>query len=331
MPTVTVREVGSGAKYKGKEGAQVGKESKAPQKGKPSDKGESSHKEEKELEDASSGGIIKGDGAYTESGRMKYVNPLSLGITEWNPDEIPLDSFIICYGKRRTGKSYWTRDFFEKVKGLFWHVNVYTGSKNNGFYQKFVDDKFIIKGFQPVGLRNLMDIQDHLSDAKLKGDIPEDAPIEALVWLDDVIQEEEIRHSEEFNQTATMGRHMHLCVGVNTQHVTGIPPVIRTNADIVVIFTQLNWKYKKVLAEEYLGNLNMTTAIELIDYYTRDHGCLVLELWRNDADPKTLIHYYKAQDPGAFSVHKKVPEYIEDELKQGISDSDDEDDVDLDH
>lgn len=127
-----------------------------------------------------------------------------------------------------------------------------------------------------------------------------------------------------------MGRHVNLCVGVNTQHVTGIPPVIRTNADIVVIFSQLNWKYKKKLAEEYMGNLNMTTAIELIDYYTRDHGCLVLEPWRNDATPTELIYYYKAEEPPPFSVHKKIPQYIEDELKQGISDSEDEDDVDLD-
>lgn len=130
-----------------------------------------------------------------------------------------------------------------------------------------------------------------------------------------------------------MGRHMDMCVGINTQHVTGIPPVIRTNADIVVIFTQLNWTYKKKLAEEYLGGLNTTTAVELIDYYTRDHGCLVIELWRNDADPTKLIHYYKAEEPEPFSVHKKVPQYIEDEIKAegaDLSDSDgDNDEVDL--
>jgi hypothetical protein len=322
---VSVREVGKGKAVEKKE-EKKGIEQK---KGKVAAGGSASHGGEKKDEDNYA--VIRGEECYTEAGKVKYVNPLSLGIEEWNPDEIPLDSFIICFGKRRTGKSFWTRDFFHKLRGKFWHVNVYTGSKNNGFYQEFVEDKFIIKGYQSQGLRNLMDIQEHLSDCKLTGEIPKDAPIEAMVWLDDVIQDDEIRHSEEFNQTAVMGRHMHMCVGVNTQHVTGIPPVIRTNADIVVIFTQLNWKYKKLLAEEYLGNLNITTAIELIDYYTRDHGCLVLELWRNDADPRTLIHYYKAQEPEPFSVHKPIPQYIDDELKHGLDDSSDEDEVDIDH
>lgn len=323
---VTVREVGKGAEEDKKKAVKKkGAETKHG-KGKSAER---AHEESEEENEASGGGIIKGESAYTEAGRIKYVNPLSLGIEEWNPEEIPPDSFIICYGKRRTGKSFWTRDFFNRVRGRYWHVNVYTGSKNNGFYQEFVEDKYIIKGYQPQGLRNLMDIQEHLCDAQLAGDIPKDAPIEAMVWLDDIIQDDDIRHSEEFNQTAIMGRHMHMCVGVNTQHVTGIPPVIRVNADIVVIFTQLNWTYKKKLAEEYLGGLNLTTAIELIDYYTRDHGCLIIELWKNDADPKQLIHYYKAKEPEPFSVHKKMPQYIEDELKQGVSDSDDEDDVDL--
>jgi hypothetical protein len=271
-----------------------------------------------------------GEGNYTETGRIKYVNPLSLGIEEWAPDEIPLDSFVICFGKRRTGKSFFTRDFFHRVKGKFWHVNVYTGTKHNGFYQEFMDDKFIIKGFQPQGLRNLLDVQEHLKECQFLGEIPKEADVYAMVWLDDVINGDDIRHSEEFNTTATMGRHFDLTVGVNTQHVTGIPPVIRVNADIVVIFTQLNWAYKKQLAEEYLGMLNPRTAMELIDYYTRDHGCLIIELWRNDADPKVLIHYYKAAEPPAFSVHKQVPQYIEDELKHRDIDGDsDEDDVDI--
>jgi hypothetical protein len=186
---VTVREVGG-------KGADVNKKNDGPKKGGKLEgvrASRASHDDKEEKEQQGGDGIIRGEAAYTEAGRIKYVNPLSLGIEEWNPDEIPRDAFIICYGKRRTGKSFWTRDFFNRVRGQYWHVNVYTGSKNNGFYQEFVDDKYIIKGFQPQGLRNLMDIQEHLGDAKLCGDIPKDAPIEAMVWLDDVIQDDDIR------------------------------------------------------------------------------------------------------------------------------------------
>lgn len=283
-------------------------------------------------EEAADGDWIagQGEGAYTESGRIKYVPPLTLGIQEWDPDEIPIDSFVICYGKRRTGKSFFTRDFFHRVRGRFWHVNVYTGTKHNGFYQEFMDDRFVIKGFQPQGLRNLLDIQEKLKEAQFKGDLDPKIPVNALVWLDDVISDNDVRHSEEFNETASAGRHYDLMVGVNTQHVTGIPPVIRVNADIVVIFTQLNWTYKKQLAEEYLGMLNPRTAMELIDYYTRDHGCLVIELWKNDATPTVLIHYYKAGEPERFNVHvSKVNEDIQETINNELGSDSDGDEVDL--
>lgn len=205
---VSVREVGGKGKDVKKEGEKAAVRKGVPAAPNPK---KTPHDESDDDNEASGGGIVRGENAYTEAGKIKYVNPLSLGITEWNPEEIPLDSFIICFGKRRTGKSFWTRDFFNKVKGQFWHVNVYTGSKTNGFYQEFVEDKYIIKGFQPQGLRNLMDIQDHLKEAKLKGDIPWEAPINAMVWLDDVIQEDEIRCvvSKDHNPKVALCDHPH--------------------------------------------------------------------------------------------------------------------------
>jgi hypothetical protein len=262
---------------------------------------------------------------YTATGRLAYVDPRSLPIREWQPSEIPLDSFVIEYGKRRTGKSYFTRYLFYLLKGLFWHVMVLTKTKSNGFFQKFMEADHVIKGFKPVALANLAKIQEQLIEAKNEGEIPENTVTNALVWLDDVAGDKTLRTDEDLKETAMMGRHRDQMVGINTQHPTVIPPDIRSNADIVVIFTQINLTQRLRLVQEYLSMFNTRTAMELMDMYTVDHGCLVLELWRNDPDPLNMVYWFKAQDPGNFRVERPIPPEVEEEIEKMDRNENDDD------
>lgn len=172
---------------------------------------------------------------------------------------------IIEYGKRRTGKSVWTRDFMYKMRGQYYVAAIHTKTKFNGFFQKFVDKDYIYPDYYPSAMLKLFEKQKGIKQMKMEGELPEDLPTYAITWLDDVVSNKGLRYQESFVACATEGRHYDVCVGVNTQFVTGIPPSVRKNADIVVIFQQGYQSEKEMLAREYLGQLNLRTAMELID------------------------------------------------------------------
>lgn len=253
---------------------------------------------------------------YSASGKIQYVPPKSLGLKEWQPNDIPLDCFVIEYGKRRTGKSFFTRKFFSLQAGKYYVVTVHTRTKMNGFFQKFVDPDFIYKGYNEQAMSRLFDKQEMLVGMQYSGVIPERAGIYSMTWFDDVLSEKSLRYQPSLIRAATEGRHYKMCVGINTQHGTALPPSIRGNADIVVIFTQLHMKTKEMLVDEYFSNLNKRTAMELIDLYTLNHGCLVLELWRNETDPRKYMFHYKADEPPPFQVLAPLPRSLQNMLHQ---------------
>lgn len=253
---------------------------------------------------------------YTETGRIKYTPASSLKIQPWNLAEIPLNCFVIEYGKRRTGKSFWTRDFLSQLAGKFYVATVHTDTKFNGFFQEFIDEDYIYDGYNDDALGRLFIKNRQLVQMRMNGLIPKNTHFFALAWLDDVVADNTLRYSKWMARAATQGRHFDLMVGINTQHGTAIPPSWRGNADIVVIFTQLHAATKEMLAREYMGMLNMRTAMELIDMYTEEHGCLVLELWRNSNRPEEFIFSYRANEPATFSVVAPLPFRIVDALQE---------------
>jgi hypothetical protein len=269
---------------------------------------------------------------YTETGRLKYRPPQDYNIQWWNPAAFPLNAFVIEYGKRRTGKSYFTRDFFFRTKGKWFVATIHTDTKFNGFFQEFVDEDYIYDEYNDYALGKLFEKCKELVKMRNKKEIPEWMHFFAIVWLDDVVADNTLRYSKFMDRAATQGRHYDMCVGINTQKGTRVPPTWRENADIVVIFTQLHAATKVMLAEEYLSCLNLRTALEMIDLYTQDHGCLVLELWRNTNDPEEFIFHYRAEDPGPFQACAKLPEEVtkyleaEEDQDKGIADGSDDDD-----
>lgn len=252
----------------------------------------------------------KNDNGYTETGRLKYRPVDSYCIRPWQPSNFPLNSFIIEYGKRRTGKSFFTRDFFYRTRGKWFVCTIHTRTKFNGFFQKFVDKDFIYDGYNDYALGKLFEKCKNLVRMRDEGEIPEWMHFFSLVWLDDVVADSTLRYAEYMDTAATEGRHYDMCVGINTQKGTRVPPTWRENADIVVIFTQLHAATKVMLAEEYLSCLNLRTALEMMDTYTQNHGCLILELWRNTNDPEEFIFFYKAEDPGNFTVCAPIPDDV---------------------
>jgi hypothetical protein len=85
-----------------------------------------------------------------------------------------------------------------------------------------------------------------------------------LLILDDVVNENSIRHSNYLNLVAVGGRHIHISCVILSQLVSGsgsVPPIIRTQADAVAIVAQpRSLLERSLVAEQYLTSENRPTS-----------------------------------------------------------------------
>lgn len=253
---------------------------------------------------------------YTETGRLKYVDPLSIDVQPWDPLEVPPDSAFILFGKRRTGKSTFTRWLFSQYADKFPWATVFTGSKQDTFYTDFLPDDHVIDGFDSDVMSAIETFQKPLRESRERGELEGGSDnTYTIVWFDDLMSDRGMRFDSSFEAAYTRGRHLDIMVGFNAQSTVGVVPNIRKNADVVVLFTQFNSADMETIATEYLGRLNKRTAMELMDIYTQDKHALIIELWRNSVDPSEYLKVAKAEldiDPFQFGSR----EYWEGEFRQ---------------
>lgn len=257
-------------------------------------------------------GLLASDDYYSEAGRPMYINPKTIPVRAFDPQEMPPDSSSIMFGIRRTGKSFFMRWYYYHWKDYFDQIFVFTGTKLNGFWQQFVPEKFVFDGLDEGRL------DDIIAFAKKIHDEPQWARTEGYsertaVALDDVIAEEGIRRQADHGPLAqlfVLGRHLKMSVSLATQLPTGVPPKVRDNLDFAVFFKQTKNKSKERFADEYMGRLNRKTAFELIELYTKvtdahteneKRQCLVVNLSPSLTYNERFM-VATPTDPGPFKV-----------------------------
>lgn len=245
---------------------------------------------------------IEEDDAFTEAGRIKYIDPRDVPVGVWEPHKIEPDAAIALFGRRRTGKSYLTRDILYCFQNTFDRGLIFTGTKDNYFFQRVPDDKLpedldrghkgfipekaVIQGYDPYRLGSFLDLQmDIRTNAewyrKNKGyELP------AFVWLDDVIDDSTIQRDGQTGNLLALfskGRHYKVMCGINTQYPKAIPARMRDNLDYAVIFRLDSKMEKAAILEHFMGELPPRTAEEMIRMYT--HGqpggakqCLIINM-----------------------------------------------------
>lgn len=240
--------------------------------------------------------------AYTETGRLLYMNPNDVPVGVWDPSQIEPDAAMALFGRRRTGKSYLTRDILYCFQDYFDRGLVFTGTKDNYFFQRvpkdklpedlegknngFIPERAVIQNYDPEVLGNFLDLQMAIRTnaeeyrKKLNYELP------AFVWLDDVISENTIQRdgmSGHLLSLFSKGRHYKVMCGINTQYPKAIPARMRDNLDYAIIFKLDSKMEKAAILEHFMGELNPRTSEEMIRKYT--HGqedgvkqCLVINM-----------------------------------------------------
>lgn len=207
------------------------------------------------------------------------------------PDPLPFnlqqlgDDFTITFvGKRRTGKTFAMRYFLHYMRDRFPRVYVFTATKINGFWAKYVPKRFIFDAYYPGVLEAILVSQMQLIEWYNGATDEEQRKVDPrmVIILDDVIAQD-LHHDDVLKFCFFNGRHLKIALMITTQYAKGLPPGLRENTDLAVIFALHSIAQREAAAENFLGHWDKKESKRFIDrnvwvdYVTQQRQCVVVD------------------------------------------------------
>lgn len=244
---------------------------------------------------------------FTETGRIKYVPASEFDIQSFNPLEYPDPDTegglsIVIYGRRRAGKTFFTRWYWYHRRNFFDEIYVFTDTKGMNFYDHVIPSVYVCDGWNPERLEMILKRARKLWEKKQK--TQKKGKPKILLWLEDLAGSEQVRYSDLLKGLYVKGRHYGITIGFNVQKTTAVLPIVRINTDIAVVFVQQSESEVQVIYDSYLSTtMNKRTATELINMYSQRDHALVIEMWRKIVHPiEAYIKTVHAVEPPTFKM-----------------------------
>lgn len=201
---------------------------------------------------------------------LTHIPPLA----EWDHKSLPDHFFMVCEGKRRTGKSTfckWLLQYYQDRFPLAWCM---TNTKASGYWQEIVGEAFTFDGWYPSAIEKVIRRNDkiiekygeHSEITKQLGSV--------LIILDDIISTN-IHRDETFIKLAVEGRHHLISIMLLTQDPKAICPAIRDNADVAVIFNQKTFRNKESIWHDFMNDIPKDLSEALLAKYAINHDALI--------------------------------------------------------
>jgi hypothetical protein len=231
-------------------------------------------------------------------------------------DIVPNATILLC-GRRRSGKSYLTRDIFYNHRDIPMGL-IFSGTEDaNPFYSDFIPDTFIHSKYDPQLVESVLNSQSKkIREARktpqgkdTNGCVPNNR---FFLVLDDMLQD-----AAEWKRDSTIktifynGRHFNVFFILAMQYPYGITPDLRSNIDYVFLFNEPSGKNRKRLYEDYGSMIpSYDYFCNILDSCTQNHECLVLKLSGTSSDLRDQVFWYKAKPHDDFRVgHPKIWKY----------------------
>lgn len=246
------------------------------------------------------------DMEFTPCGNVKYKDVNSFDIQPWDPLQFPDHEeqgglSIVLYGRRRTGKTFFTKWYWFIRNGDWDEVYVFAGAP--GFYDKVIPKVFVKNKWDPILVRRIIEHAEWVHKTTGK-------KARIYIHLDDFAANTAVTRSKELADLYVRGRHAGITVSYCVQKTTAVPPIVRINTDLAIILTQLAMGEFKLLVETYLSRLNSRTGMELINKFTEMNHAVVIEVWRKVNFPlERYLFTAKASDVPDFPM-KLSKEYL---------------------
>lgn len=235
-----------------------------------------------------------------------------LALKKFKIKDLKPDSTILILGRRRSGKSFLTRDIF------YHHDNIpigiiFSGTEEaNPFFGEFIPDSLIHPEYDPELVESFIARQcKKITKAKenklgkkdgnkYDGKVPENR---GFIVLDDMLDDANAwKKDKTMKRIFFNGRHYNLFFILTMQYPLGIGPELRSNIDYVFIFNEPSISNRKKIYEGYCSSIpTLDHFNNILDYCTQNHECLVVDTAATgDLDNK--IFWYKAEPHDDFKV-----------------------------
>lgn len=162
-------------------------------------------------------------------------------IQQFRWDILGTDFTISIEGKRRTGKTHFITGLCYQYRRYFTDIVIFTKTSFNGDFEKFVPKSRISNDFNSVKLNAVVDHQQSryfkaVGESKTH---PEGKMqnIRLLVICDDVLSSKQsYRYNKAIDRLFFEGRHYKAAIIVTSQDSKGLPPALKQNTDLKIIF-----------------------------------------------------------------------------------------------
>ncbi len=239
----------------------------------------------------------------------------TLNIKKMEMNNISFNSTICIYGKRATGKSILVKDILlskhNTSRGM---VITSIDEEYNKFYSKIIKPEFIYNKYNPklgeAFIKEQMKILNEEKDATLHTDKIM-VSTTAFIVVDSYFDDESVDNGNNDNNYGKNkwtddksiqnmwinSRNLNILNIISISHTHAIPPLFRGNINYMFIFCESYNMNRKYLYEKYVPFIPTFKIFqELMDKYTNNYGCLVIDLYCITDNIEDYIYWYKANE-----------------------------------
>jgi hypothetical protein len=211
----------------------------------------------------------------------------------WEPDdpeEFGLRETVLLIGKRRTGKSWMMRDLLNRMRHLYPYGWVFSHTKHNGFYQKFLPNAFIMPEFDPEVVYDIMEMQKSRILRRGQNN-------EVFIIFDDMAASHNLRYEKMMRELSFNGRHYGITVFFATQRMNAASTAIRDNADRLILFTTNNVKVIEMLSQEFANDfIDKNHFRAFLSLQTEDQQAVIINQRDTTLRGEERYRIYSARD-----------------------------------
>lgn len=235
-------------------------------------------------------------------------------LQRFDPADIKIDGTVIAVGKRRTGKSWCFRNIMYELKDKIpAGIVISQTDELNKFWRQYVPQKYIYNKYMPEVLDFVFRRQKAILNNPQLSQEEKDKEAPFFVLLDDVISDQRLKYDENLMELFVAGRHYKIFTLITTQYAKAITPVIRGNADYVIVCKTMQGRQREALWEDFGDFMTKDGFYTLMDSYTEDNEVLLFDTSNNTSNPLDMIKWWKAEDPGEYKMGSK--EYWDSAMK----------------